>query len=87
MFAEVSFAITGKTGFLVPNTAVTSYNGSQKVFLVKEDTARDTPVVAGESDSQYTLIISGVDEGDEVIINGTDASLKDGVGVKRRTAH
>lgn len=86
MFAEVTFTVTGKTGLLVPNTAVTSYNGSQKVFLIKEDIARDTPVVAGESDSQYTLIVSGVSEGDEVIINGTDAALKDGVGVKRKTA-
>lgn len=84
MFAEVTFEIVGKTGLLVPNTAVTSYNGSQKVFLIKEDSAKDTPVQAGESDSQYTLIISGVSEGDEVIVNGTDASLKDGVGVKRR---
>lgn len=84
MFAAVTFNIPGKSGLLVPNTAVTSYNGLHKLFLIKDDIARDTPVLAGDADAENTLIISGVNEGDEVVVNGTEATLKDGVAIKRR---
>ncbi len=81
MFAEASFTWVGEPGLLVPTTAVTTVNGSQRVFLAKDGVARECPVIAGESDAQNTLIKSGLNNGDIVIVNGNDAMLKDGIKI------
>ncbi|HWP96894.1 MAG TPA: efflux RND transporter periplasmic adaptor subunit [Syntrophomonadaceae bacterium] len=84
MFADVSFTWVGDNGLLVPSTAVTTYNGSQRVFLIKDGAVKETKVTTGTSDAQNTLITSGLSEGDQVVVNGSDASLKDGAKVKLR---
>ncbi|MGE5417838.1 MAG: efflux RND transporter periplasmic adaptor subunit [Acidobacteriota bacterium] len=77
MFADVTFTWTDKPGLLVPLTAVVQDNGSHKVFVIKDGAAKSVRISIGKSDSKNTQVISGLNEGDMVVVNVPDG-LKDG---------
>jgi cobalt-zinc-cadmium efflux system membrane fusion protein len=81
MFAEASFTWVGNPGLLVPNTAVVPDNTNKKVYIITDGIAKSVNVVTGESDAQNTLILSGIKEGDQIVMN-VPGALKDGTKVK-----
>lgn len=68
---------------LVPTSAVLSGAPGNYVFLVNKDVVSVRPVTLGPSDGKNTVIASGLEAGDTVVIDGTDR-LSD--GTKIRTA-
>lgn len=56
---------------LVPNAAVQSRNGQTTVRTLKDNKEVDVPAEIGDSNDQQTEIISGINEGDQVIIGTT----------------
>ena len=70
---------------LVPNAAVLSGAPGSYVYLVnKDDTASVHKVTLGPSDGKNTVITSGLQAGDSVVIDGTDR-LSDGAKIKVAT--
>ncbi len=61
---------------MVPTSAMDTYLGEPVVYLADNGTARRQAVTTGSSNSQYTVITSGLSEGDLVITAGniTDGS-------------
>jgi multidrug efflux system membrane fusion protein len=70
----------------VPTAAVLSGAPGDYVYLVnKDDTASVHKVTLGPSDGKNTVIASGLNAGDTVVIDGTDR-LSDGAKIKAATA-
>jgi len=84
MFAEVTFKWAEKSGLLAPINAVSSDGVINRVYLVQDGVAKQTRVVTGPSDAKNIMIVSGLKDGDEVIIN-TPNTVKDGIKVKTRS--
>jgi len=84
MFAEVTFKWAERSGLLVPINSVSSDGIINRVYLVQDGVAKQTRVVTGPSDAKNVLVISGLKEGDEVIVN-TPNAVKDGTKVKTRS--
>lgn len=68
---------------IVPSQAVIERDRKTFVYVVKDSKARLVQVKTGRSNWTYTEALSGISEGDEVIINPDTPKLKDGVKVKR----
>jgi RND family efflux transporter MFP subunit len=88
MSAKVSF-LSEKKGeeenqvpvLTIPLSAVDDINGKKIVYLVKDDQAFQKEVVTGRLLGNYVEIISGLEEGEELVDNLND-KIKDGVQVK-----
>lgn len=65
----------------VPASAVRTSNGKQLVFLVNDSRVRSVPVQTGRQWGETLEVLSGLKEGDLVIIS-PDKSLRDGRRVK-----
>lgn len=73
---------TREQATLIPSAALQYGSKGTFVYLLKDDsTVVVTPVQAGPSDGQRTLIESGVAAGDRLVLEGTDR-LKDGAKVE-----
>lgn len=59
---------------LVPNAAVQTKNGQTTVRTLKNNKEVDVAVETGDSNDEQTEIISGINEGDEVIIGTTNST-------------
>ncbi|OPY59330.1 MAG: Macrolide export protein MacA [Pelotomaculum sp. PtaU1.Bin035] len=71
MFTEVHFTTDRSEGVLtVPVDALAERSGSSVVLTVQDGQARENPVKTGISDGKVTEIISGLQEGDQVIVLG-----------------
>lgn len=70
---------------LVPTPAVLSGAPGNYVFLVNKDVVSVHPVTLGPSDGKNTVITSGLDAGDTVVIDGTDR-LSDGTKIRTAAA-
>jgi multidrug efflux pump subunit AcrA (membrane-fusion protein) len=68
---RVSIIAEGKEDILlVPNTAIISHGGQSYVRVMSEDgTIEELPITTGISNGQYTEVISGIGEGEEVLIS------------------
>jgi RND family efflux transporter MFP subunit len=75
---------TSRTALTVPNDAVVSFAGLQKVLMVVDGKAVERPVVTGERTEQWTEITSGVAAGDQVVIK--PGNLQSGQTVTVATA-
>ena len=54
---------------LVPNSAITSQRGQAYVQVVSPDgTTEERPVTTGLSDWQFTEVIDGLSEGEQVLV-------------------
>lgn len=73
---------TREQATLIPSAALQYGSRGTFVYLLKDDsTVAVTPVQAGPSDGEHTLIESGVAVGDRLVLEGTDR-LKDGAKVE-----
>lgn len=73
---------TREQATLIPSAALQYGSRGTFVYLLKDDsTVTVTPVQAGPSDGERTLIESGVAIGDRLVLEGTDR-LKDGAKVE-----
>jgi RND family efflux transporter MFP subunit len=66
---------------LVPKNAVVTEKGEQVAYVVTDDKASRRPVTVGFQDDKQAEILSGISEGDLVVIQG-QRSLSDGQPVK-----
>lgn len=71
MFARASIAVAElKSVLIVPAEAVFTVEGVEKVFKLNGDRAMERDVKVGEKTLEYAQIISGLFEGDSVIVIG-----------------
>jgi membrane fusion protein (multidrug efflux system) len=77
-FVEVSIVTDAHTdSLLVPRIAVVTERGQESVYVVDGDTARQRPVDVGFEDDDHAEILSGIEPGELVVIQGQRA-LRDG---------
>ena len=88
MSAKVSFLSEKKEGeenqlpvLTIPLSAVDELNGKKIVYIVKDDKAFQKEISTGRLLGSYVEIISGLNEGDEIIDN-LDENIKEGIQVK-----
>jgi len=77
-FVEVSI-VTDRhdDSLLVPRVAVVTERGQRSVYVVEGETARQQAVEMGFEDDQHAEILSGLDGGELVVVQG-QRSLRDG---------
>ena len=91
MSAKISFLAVGsnasaaesKSLLTVPAAAVTTRDGRQVVFQIKDDRALEVPVTTGQKFAGLLEITGGLKEGDKVVAN-VDAQLKAGAKVTQK---
>jgi RND family efflux transporter MFP subunit len=71
-------------GITIPNRALVTFAGIQKVFLVKDGKALEKAVTAGRRTDEWTEIASGLTAGDEVVID--PGNLRSGEAVASATS-
>jgi HlyD family secretion protein len=82
MYADVAVLAQEKKGaLLVPRAAVTVVGGKETIYVLKGDVVEQRAVTTGLSDSDHIEILSGVAQGDQVVIAG-QANLTDGAKVE-----
>jgi RND family efflux transporter MFP subunit len=57
------------TAVTVPNAAVVTFAGLEKVFLVVKGKAAERPITSGRRSEAWTEVVSGVAPGDEVVVD------------------
>ncbi len=68
---------------LVPKTAVRAENGGSIVFVVHGDRIERRAVKVGVEDKGQIEVVSGINAGDRVVVDGPP-TLEDGARVKER---
>jgi membrane fusion protein (multidrug efflux system) len=82
MYADVAVLAQEKKGaVLVPRAAVTLVGGKETIYVLKGDVVEQRAVTTGLSDSNQIEILSGVAQGDQVVVAG-QANLTDGAKVE-----
>jgi HlyD family secretion protein len=83
----VHITIWGGTDVLtIPVSALFRSGEEWSVFLVKDGRARTTTVEIGHRNSRIAEVLSGIKEGDHVILHPSDR-VTDGVAVSKRETH
>jgi len=80
MFAEVRLPGSGVEVLTVPRAAVSLKEGKHFVYVIENGAAKSIEVSIGNSDGKNIAIISGLNEGAEVVASGVE-DLQDGVQV------
>jgi RND family efflux transporter MFP subunit len=70
-----------KKSLRIPVSAVRSKNGDKFVWLVREGKAESATISVGETEGSDIEVIAGLNEGDQVVVDGT-ARLHKGTRVK-----
>jgi len=73
-----------RTALTVPNDAVVSFAGLQKVLMVKDGKAVERPIIVGRRTEQWTEVTSGLAAGDQVVVK--PGNLQSGQTVTVATA-
>ncbi|GAA4711637.1 efflux RND transporter periplasmic adaptor subunit [Brevibacillus fulvus] len=68
---------SGDDKLVISRAAVVESGGKQYVYKVEGDTAKQVEVTTGQSSSDYIEIVSGLAEGDQIVVKG-QTMLKDG---------
>ena len=76
---------TGRDVLSVPSTALFRIGESWAVFVVRDGRAHSQKVTVGRSDDTRTVIERGIEDGDDVVIQPSDA-LRDGSRIGRLPA-
>lgn len=83
MSADIEIIVESIPNVLaLPSQAVVEKEGKRYVYIIRDSRARLTPVDLGRFNWTFYEVLSGVKEGDKVIINTDVEGLKDGVRVK-----
>lgn len=70
LFAQAEIIVSGNDpAVCVPAAAVTSFVGIEKVFLVRDGKALERNVVTGRRDGNQVEIVTGIANGDTVVLN------------------
>jgi membrane fusion protein (multidrug efflux system) len=81
MFSEVDLTVAQKpNAVLVPKEAVVQQGGNSRVFVVQDGKAQARPVQVGLTNDKSVEIVSGVSEGEQVVVVGQNG-LRDGTDV------
>lgn len=72
MFADVKLTTLSKSSLSVPAEAVTTDGSESYVYVNNNGSAEKKTVEIGSSDGTYTEIISGLSDGDSVIVSGKE---------------
>ncbi len=81
-FVEVSIVTDRHEGaLLVPRVAVVSERGQQSVYVASGDNAQQRAVEIGFQDDESAEIVSGLDDGEMVVVQGQRA-LRDGQPIR-----
>jgi multidrug efflux pump subunit AcrA (membrane-fusion protein) len=82
MFAKVKLFTLDYSGIIVPEDAVVTRNSTTTVFVLSADgnSAEQREVVTGNSVDGYVQVLSGVNEGEKIIVEGMSI-LYDGAKV------
>lgn len=71
LFASINITLENNGPvFLIPTQSVIPVLKGQKVFVVKGDSAIEVPVKTGFRTDQFVSVTSGLQEGDQVIVEG-----------------
>jgi len=82
MFARVAIVYERKLDALqIPRTALLDGDGPPKVFVVKDGKANERPVQLGLSNGAYVEIVTGLKDGEQVVVVG-QAAVKPGATVR-----
>ena len=82
MFARVAIVYERKLDALqIPRTALLDGDGPPKVFVVKDNKAVERPVQLGLSNGAYVEVVTGLKDGDQVVVVG-QAAVKPGATVR-----
>jgi membrane fusion protein (multidrug efflux system) len=82
MFARVAIVYERKPDALqIPRTALLDGDGPPKVFVVKDGKALERPVQLGLSNGAYVEIVTGLKDGEQVVVVG-QAAIKPGATVR-----
>jgi membrane fusion protein (multidrug efflux system) len=82
MFARVAIVYERKLDALqIPRTALLDGDGPPKVFVVKGGKAAERPVQLGLSNGAYVEIVTGLKDGEQVVVVG-QAAIKPGATVR-----
>ena len=82
MFARVAIIYERKLDALqIPRTALLDGDGPPKVFVVKDGKAAERPVQLGLSNGAYVEIVTGLKDGEQVVVVG-QAAVKPGAAVR-----
>jgi RND family efflux transporter MFP subunit len=76
-------AVEARPRLLVPKAAVRTDNGQSVVFVVRDDRVERRAVKVGAADGDRIEVISGLNSGDRIVVEGHDG-LADGSRVKER---
>jgi RND family efflux transporter MFP subunit len=81
MIASLRVVMAKKRALLVPLEGVRGEGEAAKVFVVRDGVARLVPVQLGDRLDREAEVISGLSEGDQVVVSGGDR-LADGLSVQ-----
>jgi len=82
MFARVAIIYERKLDALqIPRTALLDGDGPPKVFVVKDGKAAERPVQLGLTNGAYVEIVTGLKDGEQVVVVG-QAAVKPGATVR-----
>lgn len=65
----------------IPKTAITERRGKKVVFVVRDNTTTETPIIVGAEFGELVEIRNGLTTGDQVVLSPT-ADLKSGLKIK-----
>lgn len=65
----------------VPSEAIQDFYGEKIVFINKNGIAETRPVITGVTSENYTEILDGIEDGEEIIVKGI-TKLRDGDSIK-----
>ena len=69
-----------KMAVTVPNNAIVTFAGIEKVIVVQNGKALEKPITTGRRSGEWTEILAGVDVGDQVIVD--PGNLQSGMAVE-----
>jgi multidrug efflux pump subunit AcrA (membrane-fusion protein) len=64
----------------VPNSALVTFAGIEKVIVVQNGKALEKPVTTGRRNGEWTEIVAGVSIGDQVVVE--PGNLQNGMAVE-----
>jgi RND family efflux transporter MFP subunit len=81
--ASAAIQVTGAQHIVVPLSALLTEDGASFVFVLQEGTAVKTPVSTGRSNTNDIEVLSGLNEGDRVIVSNVSI-LSEGMTVREQ---
>lgn len=80
-FARVGFRVGTRSRLVVPTGAITSFGALDRVFVVEDGRARLRMITRGETEGQWTEVLSGLAP-HEKVVDAPPMALRDGTAVR-----